>query len=140
MGDSPKWVKSKKRRKTGGRDRTLAIKAEKTSEKSPFFLKKIKFTQKNIYFLHISTSYAKILGGKLFRTREFPQSRRKAKKGERKRPKIILFCYAVLSSPVLVCTVLYSPCCGGLASPAYYVPCLDPINQFVLYCALTIIA
>ena len=29
----------------GGRDRTLAVKSRKTSEKSPFFLNKIKFTQ-----------------------------------------------------------------------------------------------
>ena len=39
----------------GGRDRTLAIKSRKTSEKTPFFLKKIKFTQKKS-----SNSYAKI--------------------------------------------------------------------------------
>jgi len=34
----------------GGRDRTLAAKSRKTSEKSPFFLKKIKFTQKKYFF------------------------------------------------------------------------------------------
>ena len=34
----------------GGRDRTLAEKAEKTSEKSPFFLKKIKFIPKKYFF------------------------------------------------------------------------------------------
>ena len=39
----------------GGRDRTLAVKSRKTSEKSPFFLKKIKFTQKKIF-----------LGGKFY--------------------------------------------------------------------------
>ena len=43
-------------------------KAEKTSEKSPFFLKKIKFPPPQFFFLHISSSYAKILGEKLFRT------------------------------------------------------------------------
>ena len=32
--------------------------------------------------MHISSSYAKILGEKLFRTWEFPQSRSKAKNGE----------------------------------------------------------
>ena len=68
MGDSPKWVKSKNGENTpgtaggpGGRDRTLAVKSRKTS------------------------SYAKILGGKLFRTWEFPRSGSKAKDGERKR-------------------------------------------------------
>ena len=52
----------------GGRHRTLAVKSRKTSEKSPFFLKKIKFTPKKYFLLHISFSYAKILGEKLFRT------------------------------------------------------------------------
>ena len=32
--------------------------------------------------MHISSSYAKILGGKLFRTREFPRSGSKAKDGK----------------------------------------------------------
>ena len=36
-------------------------------------------------FLHISSSYAKIMGEKLFRTREFPQRGSKAEDGERKR-------------------------------------------------------
>ena len=67
----------------GGRDRTLAVKiAEKTSEKSPFFLKKIKFT-----FLHISSSYAKILGEKLFRTWEILRSGSKAKNREKRNKK-----------------------------------------------------
>ena len=35
--------------------------------------------------LHISSSYAKILGDKLFRTWEFPRSGSKAKDGEKKR-------------------------------------------------------
>ena len=57
----------------GGRDRTLAVKTRKTSEKSPFFLKKIKFTPQKYFFLsHISSSYAKILDEKLFRTWEIP--------------------------------------------------------------------
>ena len=68
----------------GGRDRTLAVKSRKTSEKSPFFLKKIKFTQ-FFFFLHISSSYAKILGETNFRTREIPRSGSKAKDGEKKR-------------------------------------------------------
>ena len=66
----------------GGRDRTLAVKAEKTAEKSVFLRKKIKFTP---IFLHISSSYAKILGEKSFRTREIPRSGSKAKNGEKKR-------------------------------------------------------
>ena len=67
------------------------------SEKSPFFLEKIKFTQNK--YLHISSSYAKILGAKLFRTWEIPRSgsiakngenrrRRKKKKEERKRERL----------------------------------------------------
>ena len=35
--------------------------------------------KKDIHFLHISSSYAKILGEKLFRTREFSRSGSKAK-------------------------------------------------------------
>ena len=38
-------------------------------------------------FLHISSCYAKILGGKLFCTCEFPRSGSKAKDGEKKRKK-----------------------------------------------------
>ena len=43
-----------------------------------------------IFFLHISSSYAKILEQKLFRTREIPQSGSKAKdrKREKERPKV----------------------------------------------------
>ena len=37
----------------GGRDRTLAVKIKKTQKKSAFFLKKIKITQKNIFFAYI---------------------------------------------------------------------------------------
>ena len=37
--------------------------------------------------MHLSSSYAKMLGPKLFRTREFPRSGSKAKDGERKREK-----------------------------------------------------
>ena len=69
----------------GGRDQTLAVKNIKTSENSPFFLKKIKFTPKKIFFLHISSSYAKILGEKLFRTWEIPRSGSKAKNGEERK-------------------------------------------------------
>ena len=51
--------------KTGGRDRMLAVKGRKTSEKSPFFLTKIKFTPPKFFFVHISSSDAKILGGEI---------------------------------------------------------------------------
>ena len=47
----------------------------------PFFLKKIKFTQKKYFILHISSSYTKILGEKLFRTWEIPRSGSKAEDG-----------------------------------------------------------
>ena len=63
----------------GGRDRTLAIKSRKTFEKSHFFLLKKIYPPKKYFFLHISSSYAKILGQKLFRTREFPRSGSKTK-------------------------------------------------------------
>ena len=70
----------------GGRDRTLALKSRKTIKKSFFFFrKKIKISPKKYFFLHISSSYAKILGEKLFRTWEIPQSGSKAKDGERKK-------------------------------------------------------
>ena len=98
MGVSPKWVKSKKRRKNtpgtaggpGGRDRTLAVKSRKNVRKITFFLKKINLPKK-IFFLHIFSSYTKILGEKLFRTWEIPRSVSKAKdggkRGEREREK-----------------------------------------------------
>ena len=57
----------------------LAMKRRKNSPKSTFFVKKLKFN-----FFYISSSYAKILGGKLSRTWEFARSRSKAKNGERK--------------------------------------------------------
>ena len=34
--------------------------------------------------MHVSSSYAKILGGKLFRSREIPQSGSKAENGEKR--------------------------------------------------------
>ena len=70
----------------GGRDRTLAIKSRKTAEKNTFFSLKNKIYP--IFFSsHISSSYAKILGGKLFRTWEIPRSGSKAKNGEKEREK-----------------------------------------------------
>ena len=68
----------------GGRDRRLAVKSRKTSKKSSFFLKKIRFTPQKYFFLHISSSYAKILGEKLFRTWEIPRSGSKAEDREKK--------------------------------------------------------
>ena len=50
----------------------LAVKSRKTSEK-------FNLPPKNICFLHISSSYAKILGEKLFRTCEIPQVGQKQK-------------------------------------------------------------
>ena len=44
----------------------------------------MKFT-KFFFFLHISSSYAKILGEKLFRTWEIPRSGSKAKDGEERK-------------------------------------------------------
>ena len=43
----------------GGRDRTLAVKSKKIARKSPFFLGGEKLPKKNIFFLHISSRYAK---------------------------------------------------------------------------------
>ena len=37
----------------GGRDRTLAVKSRKTSEKFPFFLKKIKFTPQFLFCTYL---------------------------------------------------------------------------------------
>ena len=51
----------------GDRGRTLAVKSQKIAKKSVFFVKKY-------IFWDISSSYAKILGEKLFRTWEIPRS------------------------------------------------------------------
>ena len=68
----------------GGRDRTLAV--AKNRAKITFFSgggKKL--PKKKIFFLHISSSYAKILGEKLFHTWEIPRSGSKAEDGEKER-------------------------------------------------------
>ena len=57
----------------GSRDRTLAVKSQKNARKS--------------VFLHLSSSCAKILGQKLFHTREFPRSGSKAKDGKEEKRK-----------------------------------------------------
>ena len=64
----------------GCRDRTLTVKSRKTPENHLFFVIFFYF-----YFLHISSSYAKILGETNFRTREIPQSGSKAKDGEKRK-------------------------------------------------------
>ena len=101
--------KQKKERNTpgtaggpGGRDRTLAIKSLKRPKKTPFFLKKIKCTPKKYFFLHISSSYAKILGEKLFHTREISRrgskqkTERKKEKRERKKDQTMVITMAKL--------------------------------------------
>ena len=65
----------------GGRDQTLAVKSIKKSSKISFFLLKKKFPKRK-YFLHISFSYAKILGETNFQPREISPSGSKAKDGE----------------------------------------------------------
>ena len=57
-----------------GRARTLAVKSRKHAKKSAFLVKKKKITQKEYCFLHIYSSYAKILGETNFNTREIPGS------------------------------------------------------------------
>ena len=52
-----------------------------------FFVKKKNYLKK-IFFLHISSSYAKILGETNFHTREIPQCGSKAKDGERKKERL----------------------------------------------------
>ena len=55
-------------------------KVEKMLKNQLFFVKKLK-----LFVLHISSSYAKILGETNFHTREIPRSRSKAKDGEKKK-------------------------------------------------------
>ena len=65
----------------GGHDQKLVIKRRKNAEKSPFFVKK-NYLKK--YFLHIYSSYAKILGETNFQPREIPRSGSKVKDGKEK--------------------------------------------------------
>ena len=65
----------------GFRYRTLAVKSRKNVQKSVFFCKKIEIT----FFLHISSSYAKILGETNFHAREIPRSGSKVEGGEKKK-------------------------------------------------------
>ena len=51
----------------GGGDRTLAIKSRKTAgKKNLFFFKKTNLPPQIFFFFHISSSYAKIIGGNKF--------------------------------------------------------------------------
>ena len=68
------------------RKRREKDKRRKDSRKSGFFRKK-QNDLKDIFFLHISSSYAKILGETNFHTREIPRSGSKAKDGEKKKKK-----------------------------------------------------
>ena len=63
----------------------MAVKSRKTSEKSPFFLKKIKFTQNKYFFCIYLLVMHKKLGEQLFRTWDIPRSGSKAKDGEKVR-------------------------------------------------------
>ena len=78
----------------GGRDRTLAV--AKNCAKMTFFSGGEKNYPKKIFFLHISSSYAKILGEKLFRTWEIPRSGSKAEDGERERERKLVITMAKL--------------------------------------------
>ena len=68
------------------RHRTLAV--TKNCAKMTFFSRgKKKLPKKNIFFLHISCSYAKILSETNFHAREFPRSGWKAEGGEEEKNK-----------------------------------------------------
>ena len=66
----------------GRRDRTLAVKIWKKTRKSTFCREKKYST---IFFLHISSTHAKILGETNFHKQVFPRSGSKAKDRERKK-------------------------------------------------------
>ena len=57
----------------------------KSRENYLFFWGGKKLPKKNIFFLHISSTYAKIMGETDFHTLEFPRSGSKAKDGEKER-------------------------------------------------------
>ena len=69
----------------GGRDRTLAVKSRKPSEKSPFFLKKIKFTQKKYLVCIYLLVMPKYWGGNYFAHGRFPEVGQKQKTEREKR-------------------------------------------------------
>ena len=75
----------------GGRDRTLAVKSRKMSEKSPFFLEKIKFTPKNLFFFIYLLVMPKYWGGNYFAHGRFPevgQKQKTEKEREKERAKV----------------------------------------------------
>ena len=85
-------LSAKRLRNTPGRDcgwprrpwPNAGRKKQKNGRKITFFSLKNQIYPKNIFiFLHISSIYAKILGGKLFSTREIPWSGSKAKNREK---------------------------------------------------------
>ena len=71
----------------GGSDRTLAIQSRKTAEKNTLFSLRNKIYP-IFFFLHIFSSYAKILGETNFHTREFTRSGSKAKDGGEKKERL----------------------------------------------------
>ena len=89
MGDSPNWVKSRRRRKKkrkilqGLRVAQAAV-TEKTLENQFFFVKKLKLSKK-IFFLHISSKY---WGKQIFSLGSFPEVGQKQKTEKRERAKV----------------------------------------------------
>ena len=72
----------------GGRDRTLAVKSRKTSEKSPFFREKIKFTPKKYFFFCIYLLVMpKYWVNNYFAHGSFPEAGQKQKTEERRERK-----------------------------------------------------
>ena len=69
----------------GGRDRTLAVKSRKTSEKSPFFLKKIKFTPKKYFFCIYLLVMPKYWVKNYFAHGRFPEVGQKQKTEKKKK-------------------------------------------------------
>ena len=70
----------------GGRDRTLAVKSRKLSEKTLFFLKKIKFCQIFFFFCIFFLVMPKYWGEQIFAHGRFPEVT-KAEVGEEKKRK-----------------------------------------------------
>ena len=72
----------------GGRDRMLAVKSRKNGRKiSFFFLKKIKFTPKNILFCIYLLVMAKYWGKNYFAHGSFPEGGQKQKTEEKEEGK-----------------------------------------------------
>ena len=72
----------------GGRDRTLAVKSRKTSEKITFFsLKKLNLPPKNIFFCIYLLVMPKYWGGNYFAHGVFPEVGQKQKMKKKKEKK-----------------------------------------------------